>query len=125
MIVITSLNTTPRYLMAGDRFCLTVHDALGSKVVVEEEITVAKTIDYVASFRFALDDGTCPGFHLTGVFANKAELPRELAEAKLLEDLTDEQYQRFVASVGTKITERKTSRVEDVLRNMLAMEKAP
>lgn len=103
MIVITSLNPNPRYVEPGDKFCLVINDALGCKVMVEEEITVRKVIDFIASFRFALEDGTCPGFHLTGVFANKAELPKELQEAVMLDDLTPEQRHNFERSVGIKL----------------------
>lgn len=100
MIVITRLVETPRHLLPGDEFRLTVKDALGSTVVITETITVAKVIDFIASFRFALEDGTCPGFHLTGVFANKAELPQELRNAKMFDDLTPEQRRNFERSVG-------------------------
>ncbi len=103
MIVITSLNTKPLYVRAGDTFNLIVRDGLGCEVVITEEITQDKIVDFVASFRFALEDGTCPGFHLTGVFACQAELPKELAEAKQLHELTPEQLAQFVRSVHTKL----------------------
>lgn len=108
MIVITSLNPNPRYVEPGDKFALTITDGTGCTVMVEEEITVAKVIDFIASFRFALEDGTCPGFHLTGVFASKAELPKELQEAKMLNDLTPEQHANFIRSVGVKLPMRST-----------------
>ncbi len=74
MIIITKLLDTVRRVYPGDSFNLTISDDLGCQILISEEITVAKTIDFIASFRFALEDGTCPGFHLTGIFANKDEL---------------------------------------------------
>lgn len=123
MIVVTSVNNSRRHLIEGDEFCLTVTDAMGCEVMIRETITVAKVIDYIASYRFALEDGTCPGFHLSGVFANQAELPEELRNAKLLEDLTPEQYANFERSVGVKI-ERSTSQaalLDDIERKLAAM----
>lgn len=102
MIVITRLIETPKFLVPNDEFCLRVSDVTGCEVVITERVTVTKVIDFIASFRFALEDGTCPGFHLTGVFANKAELPKELREAVLIEDLSPEQYANFVRTVGVE-----------------------
>jgi hypothetical protein len=103
MIVITSLDERPVAVRPGDKFNLAVTDQMGFRVVISEEITAHKTIDFIASFRFALEDGTCPCFHLAGFFGKKAELPKEMREAKKFEDLTDEQRQRFVASVGVRV----------------------
>jgi len=103
MIVITSLNRTPRQISPGDIFNLVITDKLGSEVVIKETVTVAKTLDFVASFRFALEDGTCPGFHLTGIFANSAELPAEIQNAVMIDDLPADKYQRFVSSCGIKV----------------------
>lgn len=103
MIVITSLNREQRHLLPGDRFNLEVSDATGGKVLISETITEAKVIDFIASFRFALEDGRCPGFHLTGIFANSNELPQEIANAKMLADLTPEQLQNFLATIGTTV----------------------
>lgn len=105
MIVITKLNETPRRLFPGDRFCLTVCDLTGFSVVIEEEITVEKVIDFIASFRFTLEDGTCPGFHLMGVFACKSDLPQELRDATHINDLTPEQLDNFTSSIGVKLSE--------------------
>ena len=102
MIVITSLNTNPRYVEPGDAFHLTISDATGCSVVINEEITVSKIIDFVASFRFALSDGTCPGFHLTGIFGCSSELPEEIKNAVMFEDLPKEQKDNFINSIGTK-----------------------
>lgn len=104
MIVITSLNTTPRKVEPGDRFRLCVRDQTNCEIVIDEEITVARTIDFIASFRFALEDGTCSGFHLTGIFANRATLPIELQNARMFTELPPEQRERFIASCGTKVS---------------------
>lgn len=103
MIVITKLYEGERYVCPGDEFQLCIKDDLFCEVLIRETITVSKVINFIASFRFALEDGTCPGFHLTGVFANKDELPKELKDAVMLEDLTPEQYANFAKSVGIKL----------------------
>lgn len=102
MIVITSERFDRFCVAPTDRFCLTVSDSLGAKIIIDEEITVNRTIDFVASYRFALEDGTCPGFHLAGIFGNKAELPIEIVNAKRLSDLTPEQLENFTRTVGTR-----------------------
>lgn len=111
MIVITKLSDIPRYVFPGDEFHLTISDDLHCEVVIREKITVCKTVDFIAAFRFALEDGTCPGFHLMGVFACKSELPKELQEAVLLKDLTPEQYERFAKSVGCEV-DRNTKKCD-------------
>ena len=103
MIVITRLYTGVKYCAPGDIFNLTISDATGCEVVISEQITIKKTINFVASFRFALEDGTCPGFHLTGIFGNKDELPIEIKKAILFEDLTAQQQKRFMNSVGCNL----------------------
>lgn len=100
MIVITSLDTTERKLMPGDLFKLNIRDATGHHVAICEEITEYKTINYIASYRFALEDGTCTGFHLCGIFANKDALPVEIIQAVRLEDLTTEQRENFNRTSG-------------------------
>lgn len=103
MIVITKLVEAPRVVCPGDEFHMTITDGLNCKILISEIITVYKTLDFIASYRFALEDGTCPGFHLCGIFANKTELPIEMRNAVLLEGLTPEQYANFVRTVGIKI----------------------
>ena len=122
MIVVTSLSNRSRSLVEGDEFCLTVTDAMGCEVMIRETVTVSKVIDYIASYRFALEDGTCPGFHLSGVFANQAELPEELRNAKMLEDLTPEQYANFERSVGVKIgrSTNQAALLDDIERKLAA-----
>lgn len=100
MIVITKLSKDLIYVCPGDIFRLTITDDLSHKVIISEKITKTKTIDFIASFRFALENGICPGFHLTGIFANSTELPIEIQEAVMLEDLTKEQYDNFKKSIG-------------------------
>lgn len=100
MIVITSLNRTCRVVLPGDQFQLMLLDDLGYSVLIKEVISVKREIDFTASFRFALEDGTCPGFHLTGIFANSKELPEEIKNVKMLYELTPEQYSNFVRTVG-------------------------
>ena len=103
MIVITGLDPSVRHVCAGDEFHLTIKDGTGTEVLISEEITVDKTIDFISGYRFALEGDTCPGFHLCGIFGNKKELPEEFKRAKLLADLSPEQYANFRKSVGIKI----------------------
>ena len=102
MIVLTQVIRTTRVLCSGDRFQLCIRDALNSSVIIDEQVTSKRVIDYVASFRFALDDGTCPGFHLTGIFANYAQLPIEIQNAVLYSDLPDNKRKRFLETIGTR-----------------------
>ena len=101
MIVLTSVNLQSKYVCKGDTFRLTVDDAMGSQVMIEETITEDKEINFIASYRFALEDGRCPGFHLCGIFGNQDELPEEIRNAKMLDDLTPEQLGNFIRTVGT------------------------
>lgn len=125
MIVITTLNRMPRNVCPGDVFNLTITDDLGCDVIICEEVTVSKVIDFIASFRFTLEDGTCPGFHLTGIFANSKELPKEIQDAVMLEDLTEEQYKNFEKSVGIKLGKDYTplSKFKNKMSNFLGISK--
>lgn len=106
MIVITYVDRLPRIVLPGDSFRLTISDAFESKVIIEEEIIVNKTIDFIASYRFAREDGSCEGFHLSGIFGIYNELPQEMKNAKYFEQLTPIQQINFRSSVGTEIKER-------------------
>ncbi len=103
MIVITSLSKITKYVCVGDTFNLTISDGMNHEVIIKEKITVTKKINFIASYRFALEDGTCPGFHLCGIFGNRNELPKEIREAKMFDDLTKKQRKKFVKSVGIKL----------------------
>lgn len=105
VIVLTSVNEGySRSVVPGDEFHLSIADGVnGTTDVIVEEIAVAKIIDYWASFRFTGDDGTCVGFHLSGFFGNRNELPDEIKNAVRVQDLTPEQYGNFVKSLGIKI----------------------
>jgi len=70
---------------------------------LSEEITKAGVIDYVASYRFTNENGACLGFHLCGIFANSGELPAEIVNAKMIEDLTPEQRAVFVTTANVKV----------------------
>lgn len=125
MIVITTLDKMPINVCPGDVFNLTITDDFGCDVIICEEITVSKVIDFVASFRFTLEDGTCPGFHLAGIFANSKELPKEIQDAVMLEDLTEEQYKNFKKSVGIKLGKGCTplNKVKKAMSNFLGISK--
>ena len=121
MIVITKLYTEERHVCPGDTFNLTIKDGFNCEVLIKETITVVKTIDFIASFRFALDDGTCPGFHLMGVFACKSELPVELQGAVLFENLTKDQRKKFVKSLGVKIDKETKQKKVAVEKSFLGL----
>ena len=103
MIVITKLYENSFCVSPGDTFNLTITDNLNCKVLITEEIIEEKIINFVATFRFALDDGDCAGFHLAGIFANKDELPKEIQQAIMFEDLSISQQRKFASSVGIKL----------------------
>jgi hypothetical protein len=103
MIVITHLDNKVRRVDPGDKFHLTITDDTGCEIVISEEITVSNIIDFIASYRFALEDGNCAGFHLCGVFANKKSLPVELKNAKMLNELTEKQLNNFKKTVGIRL----------------------
>lgn len=99
MIVITSMVEGNWYANSGDNFCLQV----GDKIIIEETVSKSMFIDFVASFRFCLEDGTCVGNHLAGIFAKKAELPKEIREAKTIKDLTLAQQINFAKNVNNLV----------------------
>jgi hypothetical protein len=103
MIVITCLKLEEHRLKPGDIFSVSIADSLGQSWEIEEEITREQTIDYMASFRFACENGACLGFHLMGVFANSKCLPDEFKEAVMFDDLSEEQKRNFRQSIGIKI----------------------
>ena len=107
MIVITSLSTNTKCCNVGDEFQLIIKDGFNCTVVLHEIITVSKVIDYIASFRFARSDGNCQGFHLMGVFACRSELPDEFKNAVMFGDLTKEQADNFIKSVGIELNKIK------------------
>ena len=103
MIVITEKSDRIIHCSPGDNFNFTVTDCFGSQVIITEEITVYKIIDFIASYRFALEDGTCEGFHLCGIFAESKKLPSELKNAIMFKDLTRKQKRNFRKTVGVKL----------------------
>lgn len=106
MIVITHLRTDRVYhLMAGDVFHLSFRQGITEDVVIEEHITENVEIDFIASFRFTQDDGTCLGLHASGIFANQKNLPEEMKAAKLMHELTPEQLANFERTCGIKFAE--------------------
>lgn len=110
MIIIIGLDQSKKwYVEPGDKFKLTIiNNIIGieapvGEVVIEEVITKHMVIDFVASFRFALEDGTCDGNHLAGIFANSRELPKEIKAGVMIDDLTPEQFENFKKSVAIEI----------------------
>ena len=100
MIVLTEVRRKVFCVSTGDSFNLSVRGGDKKETIITEEITVTKVIDFIASFRFAMEDGKCLGFHLSGFFGNSTELPKEIQEAKRFEDLTEMQRKYFTESVG-------------------------
>ena len=103
MIVFTSVKRDRYELVAGDTFNLTVSDKFHGKTVISEKITKNFFVDFVASYRFAGQDGTVISPHLCGIFGQSDNLPSEFAGAVMFDDLTQEQKRNFANSCGTKI----------------------
>jgi hypothetical protein len=100
MIVITTECLDKSFhILPGDSVRLSVK----GECVVEEVFAHKCFVDYMAGFRFALDDGTCVGDHVCGIFADKSRLPEEVRSAKRIQDLTTEQYRNFMRTVGTRL----------------------
>lgn len=104
MIVITQLNRRKRHLSPGDTFSVTYRDVnTGQEDKFVEEITITAVIDFMCVFRFAEEDGTVIGFHLSGFFGNSKNLPKEMQEAVHIDDLTTQQRANFDRSYGAII----------------------
>lgn len=103
MIVLISVCEREYWAEEGDVFRLTVTRHLHEDVIIEEEIVgEPRPINFIASFIFALDDGTCPSYHLCGFFGDKDNLPEEIGNAKNFTELTETQQNNFIKSVGIK-----------------------
>jgi len=102
MIVITNLSERVYHTLPGDVFCLKVTSNGTEESVIEETITQTRTLDFICSFRFAADDGTVQGFHLSGFFGDKNNLPDEMKNAVMMDDLPPDKKKRFTESAGIK-----------------------
>jgi len=102
MIVITGKVNEVHKVQVGDLFQVLLKDSMGSQILLQEIIKVERVIDYIVSFRFAKEDGECQ-FQLAGFFGSKDDLPEEMENAVYLQDLTVEQQQKFVATVGIEL----------------------
>lgn len=103
MLVLTNVEEKSYSLRPGDTFQITMEQGTSKEVVLSEEITKQTTINFLALFRFALDDGTCQGRHTGAFMGNKCELPEEIRNAKLFSELTQQQQQNFHESSGVTI----------------------
>lgn len=124
MIVLTRVRNDVNYnLMEGDKFRMSITDNTGCNVLIEEEIAGERTIDFIASYRFAEEDGTVLQFHLSGIFGSRHNLPKEIVEAVRFEDLTKEQQDRFRETCGIKIqdSQKKLVGILDTLRSALGL----
>jgi len=101
MIIITSLIEREYHVCDGDEFHLSIRGVDKENIVISEEINITGIINYIASFRFAQDNGKCIGFNLCGFFGNKDYLPKEIKEAVMVKDLTGEQKANFIETCGT------------------------
>jgi hypothetical protein len=108
MIVITSINHRRVFMAAGDSFCLVVDDGFGMEVLIRETVRVPMNLDFCAAYIFVLEDGSCPCFHVSGIFGLWDNMPDEFKNAKRLEDLSEAQYARLKQSAGIIIPNPKT-----------------
>jgi hypothetical protein len=102
VIVLTSVVECKYNVCVGDTFNLTVHTPYEEYSIIRETILENRSIDYIASFRFAKEDGTISGFHLSGFFGNKDNLPVEIENAVHIDDLSDVQRSNFLKSLNMK-----------------------
>lgn len=97
MIVITSKCERTHHVLPGDEFQLTV----GEDLVIHEVIKEHMILDFIVSFRFAAEDGTCYPSQLSGFFGSSKQLPPEMQAAVHMDDLEPEKYKRFMQSLET------------------------
>lgn len=90
-------------LCAGDTFRLAIDQRGGEQEIIQEIITKTGSINYVATFCFAGDDGTVLGTNICGIFADKDHLPQEMLEAVKMDDLSPEQKANFLRTTNIKV----------------------
>lgn len=113
MIVLTYVKKdTSRIVQPGDEFHLTISDAFNTEVVIREQITKHKVIDFIATYCFTLEDGTVPGFHLAGIFGNQGELPEEIKNAIPVYDLPEEKLKNFITTCGKRLINNSGHTIE-------------
>lgn len=103
MIVITAVTLQEFHVCPGDTFTLSVSNyPNGEKIVITEKITKTSHIDYMCSYQFCNEDGSCNSFNLNGFFGQKDNLPIEIQNAKYINDLTKSQKEKFLATSNTQ-----------------------
>lgn len=103
MIILTYKFDKPFHVHPGDTFRITITDNFKCEVVIQEEIITERIIDFVASFRYADNDGFCSTFNLCGIFAESRNLPVEFRDVVLYHDLPAHIKENFIRSCNTKI----------------------
>ena len=103
MIVITKVSNRRFTVLKGDSFSLTLSDGKSSEVIIKETISKGMLIDFVATYRFTKEDGTCEGNHLSGIFANSDDLPEMIMNAVMMSDLEEPKRTNFKNSFNALV----------------------
>lgn len=104
MIVLTAVRTDlEKHLDEGDIFNMIMRDQTGSEVILTETLKGPQIINYVATYRFADEDGTVRQFHLSGIFGDRDNLPRDIADAVRYDNLEPAVQRRFFDTCGANL----------------------
>lgn len=98
MIIISTEQHKPFYLLPGDTFNLTItnRDTKKQEIIISEVINRPMNIDYYCAFQFALDDGSVVGNNIAGFFGMEADLPQEIRDAVRANDMSYEQKVNYM-----------------------------
>lgn len=101
MIIWVGQNSADFWVEPGDTFTLKIHSEKGEDRQVYE-ITEPTHITMYGGFVFANQDGTVEHPQYIGFFGDRDNLPTELEDALLQEELSPQQYQNFITSYGLR-----------------------
>ena len=122
MIVLTYVrDDVHKTIYPGDTFNLNICDATGCEVMISETVKTEMIITYIASYRFANEDGevSCP--HLAGIFGDADRLPKEILNAVRYQDLPYDKQCNFYRSCGVNsdgVAPPKPSPVRRILKRL-------
>lgn len=112
MIVITKVDRQSRTLLPGDKVQVTwerhmfppehPHPDVLTEEILSQDITVTTTIDCVMMFQFADDSGRVLGFHMSAFIGRQDELPLELQNGVMFQDLSHDQKRNFLETCGMR-----------------------
>lgn len=95
MILIIDLKDCDLKVKSGETFNLVYIDYYGKEdTIIKETFSKPTKITKVACFIFLDEDGSCTSPNICGFFGT--DLPKELKEAKRVNDLTHNQVSNFI-----------------------------